>query len=44
MKKIQDLVAVVECGICGEQYDEKISYCDETFDCACDMGESLITL
>jgi hypothetical protein len=34
------------CGICGEEYGEEPwgGYCDNSMDCACDGGESLIVL
>lgn len=34
------------CGICADEYSEEpeFGYCDNTLECACDDGESLIVL
>lgn len=41
---MNELVAVQKCGLCGEEYISKVSYCDETLECAFDEGEHLIDL
>ena len=36
--------SVVKCGLCGEEYSAKVSYCDETIECAFDDGEHLVSV
>ena len=34
----------IVCGLCGTEYDLGVDYCDESFECATDEGESLIVV
>jgi len=33
-----------KCEICSEEYIGKVSYCDETLECAFDEGEHLVQI